>query len=323
MEVANASMYDGSTAAAEAVLMAHRLTKRRKAVLAGNLHPHYRGVIETISAMAGDQVTALPPQPAGGEDIAAALDQATSCVVVQTPDVFGHVHDLASLAEKTHAAGALLIAVVTEVVSLGLLTPPGDMGADIVVAEGQSLGNALAYGGPYLGLFATRQKFVRQMPGRLAGETVDADGRRGFVLTLSAREQHIRREKATSNICTNSGLCALAFTIHLTLLGEAGLTRLARINHANAVKLADALARVPDVSVLNSAFFNEFTIRVPGDAAQVIEALVQRRVLGGVPASRLDPGRPELKDLIIVASTEVNTDEDRAAYAAALAKALA
>jgi len=323
MEVANASMYDGSTAAAEAVLMAHRLTKRRKAVLAGNLHPHYRGVIETVSAMAGDQVTALPPRPAGSDDVAAAIDQETSCVVVQTPDVFGHLHDLAPLADKAHAAGALLIAVVTEVVSLGLLAPPGDMGADIVVAEGQSLGNALAYGGPYLGLFATRQKFVRQMPGRLAGQTVDADGRRGFVLTLSAREQHIRREKATSNICTNSGLCALAFTIHLTLLGDAGLTRLARINHANAVKLADALAQVPDVFVLNSAFFNEFTIRVPGDAAAVVEALAQRRVLGGVPASRLDPGRPELKDLIIVASTEVNTDEDRAAYAAALAKVLA
>jgi len=323
MEVANASMYDGSTAAAEAVLMAHRLSKRRKALLAGNLHPHYRSVIETISAMAGDEVTALPPQPAGGEDVSPALDAETSCVVVQTPDVFGHVHDLGPLAEKAHAAGALLIAVVTEVVSLGLLMPPGDMGADIVVAEGQSLGNALAYGGPYLGLFATRQKFVRQMPGRLAGQTVDADGRRGFVLTLSAREQHIRREKATSNICTNSGLCALAFTIHLTLLGEAGLTRLARINHSSAVKLANALAQVPDVTVLNHAFFNEFTIRVPGDAAQVIEALASRRVIGGVPASRLDPGRAELKDLIIVASTEVNTDEDRAAYAAALGKAVA
>jgi len=323
MEVANASMYDGSTAAAEAVLMAHRLSKRRKALLAGNLHPHYRNVIETISAMAGDEVTALPPQPAGGEDVSPALDAETSCVVVQTPDVFGHVHDLGPLAEKAHAAGALLIAVVTEVVSLGLLMPPGDMGADIVVAEGQSLGNALAYGGPYLGLFATRQKFVRQMPGRLAGQTVDADGRRGFVLTLSAREQHIRREKATSNICTNSGLCALAFTIHLTLLGEAGLTRLARINHSSAVKLANALAQVPDVTVLNHAFFNEFTIRVPGDAAQVIEALASRRVIGGVPASRLDPGRAELKDLIIVASTEVNTDEDRAAYAAALGKAVA
>src|SRR5205807_5837637 len=147
-------------------------------------------------------------------------------------------------------------------------------------AEGQSFGNALNFGGPYVGLFASREKFVRQMPGRLVGETADAEGRRGWVLTLSAREQHIRREKATSNICTNSGLCALAFSIHLTLLGEAGLTRLARINHANAVKLADALARVPDVTLLNHAFFNEFTIRVPGDAAAVVEALAQRRVLG-------------------------------------------
>jgi glycine dehydrogenase subunit 1 len=323
MEVANASMYDGSTAAAEAVLMAHRLTKRRKAILAGNLHPHYRAVIETISAMADDEVTALPPCPAGGEDVAAALDGDTSSVVVQTPDVFGHLHDLGSLAAKAHAAGALLIAVVTEAVSLGLLTPPGDMGADIVVAEGQSLGNALGYGGPYLGLFASRQKFVRQMPGRLVGQTVDADGRRGFVLTLSAREQHIRREKATSNICTNSGLCALAFSIHLTLLGEAGLARLARINHANGVKLAAALADVPGVSILNDAFFNEFTIRVPGEGAAVVEALAGRGVLGGVPASRLDPGRPELSDLVVVASTEVNTDEDRAAYAAALAGVLA
>ncbi|HEV3183960.1 MAG TPA: glycine dehydrogenase, partial [Xanthobacteraceae bacterium] len=197
------------------------------------------------------------------------------------------------------------------------------MGADIVVAEGQSLGNALAFGGPYVGLFASRQKFVRQMPGRLAGQTVDADGRRGFVLTLSTREQHIRREKATSNICTNSGLCALAFTIHLTLLGEAGLTRLARVNHANAVKLAAALAEVPGVSVLNETFFNEFTVRVPGNAADVIEQLARKGVLGGVPAARLDPSRPELADLVIVASTEVNTDEDRAAYAAALGKVLA
>jgi glycine dehydrogenase subunit 1 len=197
------------------------------------------------------------------------------------------------------------------------------MGADIVVAEGQSLGNPLAFGGPYVGLFATRQKYVRQMPGRLSGETVDADGRRGYVLTLSAREQHIRREKATSNICTNSGLCALAFTIHLSLLGEAGLRRLARINHANAVALADMLAQVRGVSVINEAFFNEFTIRVPGDAAQVLERLAEKGVLGGVPLSRLDPARPDLADLIIVAVTETNSEADRAAYARALKEVLA
>jgi glycine dehydrogenase subunit 1 len=323
MEVANASMYDGSTAAAEAVLMAHRITKRHKAVLAGNLHPHYRETIETVARLAEHEIVALPPTPAGKQDLAAPIDGTVSCVVVQTPDFYGHLHDLTALADKVHAAGALLIAVVTEVVSLGLVQPPGAMGADIVVGEGQSIGNALAFGGPYVGLFTTRTKYLRQMPGRLCGETVDKEGRRGFVLTLSTREQHIRREKATSNICTNSGLCVLAFTIHMTLLGEAGLRRLARINHANAVALAKALDAVKGVKVLNDTFFNEFTIRVPGNAADVIEKLAAKGVLGGVPASRLEPDRPELADLIVVASTEVNTDEDRAAYATALKEVLA
>jgi glycine dehydrogenase subunit 1 len=325
MDVANASMYDGSTAAAEAVLMAHRITKRRKALIAGNLHPHYRETIATVSRLADDEIVTLPPQPdiaQQPDDVAGRIDAATSCVVVQTPDVFGHLHDLAPIAEKAHAAGALLIAVVTEAVSLGLVRAPGEMGADIVVAEGQSLGNPLTFGGPYVGLFASRQKFVRQMPGRLAGETVDADGRRSYVLTLSAREQHIRREKATSNICTNSGLCALAFTIHLTLLGEAGLRGLARRNHAGAVALADALAKVPGVRVLNTTFFNEFTLQVPGDATAVIERLAEKGVLGGVPFVRLDPGRHELHDLIIVAATELNTDADRDAYVAALTEVL-
>ncbi|RTL72671.1 MAG: aminomethyl-transferring glycine dehydrogenase subunit GcvPA [Hyphomicrobiales bacterium] len=322
MEVANASMYDGSTAASEAVLMAHRQTRRHKAVLAGNLHPHYRETIETVSRMAGNEVVALPPSPTGVEDIAAAIDKTVSCVVVQTPDFFGNLHDLTDLAAKVHAAGALLIAVFTEVVSLGLVTPPGEMGADIVVGEGQSIGNALNFGGPYVGLFATRQNLVRQMPGRLCGETVDKDGRRGFVLTLSTREQHIRREKATSNICTNSGLCVLAFTIHMSLLGEAGLQRLAATNHANAVALAEMLANVPGVTVLNETFFNEFTVKVPGKADAVVEKLAAKGVLGGVPVSRLLPCKPELADLILVASTEVNTDEDRAAYVAALKKVL-
>ena len=323
MDVANASMYDGSTACAEAVLMAHRVTKRNKAVLAGNLHPHYRETVETLSRMSEHGILALPPRPDGTEDIIATIDNETSCVVVQTPDVFGHLLDLRPIAEKAHAAGALLIAVVTEIVSLGLVTPPGEMGADIVVGEGQSIGNALSFGGPYVGLFASRTKYVRQMPGRLVGETVDAEGKRGFVLTLSTREQHIRREKATSNICTNSGLCTLAFSIHLSLLGEAGLQRLARINHANAIALADRLGKVGGVTVLNDTFFNEFTIRVPGDAAAVVEKLSRRGILGGVPASRLDPARPELRDLFLVASTEVNTDEDRAAYAKALREVLA
>jgi glycine dehydrogenase subunit 1 len=323
MEVANASMYDGSTACAEAVLMAHRVTKRKKAVLAGNLHPHYRETVETVSGMSDHAVVALPPSPSGAEDILAAIDKDTSCVVVQNPDFYGHLRDLTPIAEKAHAAGALLIAVVTEIVSLGLVKPPGEMGADIVVGEGQSIGNGLNFGGPYVGLFASRTKYVRQMPGRLVGETVDAEGKRGFVLTLSTREQHIRREKATSNICTNSGLCTLAFSIHLSLLGEAGLQRLARVNHANAIALAEMLGTVPGVEVLSSTFFNEFTIRIRGDAAAVVEKLAAKGILGGVPASRLDPGRGELRGLIVVASTEVNTDEDRAAYAKALKEVLA
>jgi glycine dehydrogenase subunit 1 len=323
MEVANASMYDGSTAAAEAVLMAHRVTRRKKALLSGNLHPHYRETIVTVSRWADDDLIGLPPSPQDSENLLDRIDDSLSCVVVQNPDVFGRVADLSAIAAKAHSVGALLVVVVTEAVSLGLLRSPGEMGADIVAGEGQSIGNALSFGGPYVGLFATKQKYVRQMPGRLAGETVDAEGRRGFVLTLSTREQHIRREKATSNICTNSGLCTLAFTIHMTLLGEAGLRRLARINHANAVALAVALESVPGVTVLNETFFNEFTIRVPGSGADVIEALAQKGVLGGVPVSRLLPDQPDIADLIVVASTEVNTDEDRAVYVDALREILA
>jgi len=322
MEVANASMYDGSTAAAEAVLMAHRITKRRKALLAGNLHPHYRATIATVSHYGEDELLALPPKPAGGEDLVGAIDQSVSCVVVQSPDVFGHLVDLKPIAEAAHAAGALLVAVFTEAVSLGLVEPPGTQGADIVVGEGQSIGNALNFGGPYVGLFASRQKYVRQMPGRLAGETVDAEGRRGFVLTLSTREQHIRREKATSNICTNSGLCALAFTIHLSLLGREGLTRLARLNHEAACDLADRLAQVPGVEVLNASFFNEFTVRLPRPAAAVVEALAEKGILAGVPYSRLAPEAGH-DDVLLVAATETSTNDDRAALAAALTEVLA
>jgi glycine dehydrogenase subunit 1 len=322
MDVANASMYDGSTGAAEAVLMAHRVTRRKKAVVSGGLHPQYADVIATLSRYSGAAVDALGVDPKATEDIVAKIDAETSCVVVQYPDFFGNVRDFKAIADAAHAKGALLIVVVTEIVALGALRAPGDMGADIVVAEGQSIGNGLTFGGPYVGLFATRDKYVRQMPGRLCGETVDAEGRRGFVLTLSTREQHIRREKATSNICTNSGLCALAFTIHMTLLGDAGLKRLAAINHANACDLADRLAAVKGVAVLNNTFFNEFTIRVAGNAAVVIEKLATKHILGGVPVSRLLPGDKTVADLILVASTEINTDEDRAAYASALGEVL-
>ena len=322
MDVANASMYDGSTACGEAVLMAHRITRRKKAVLSGGLHPHYRAVTETLAKWGGSEVAALAADPLGTEDATAAIDGDTSCIVVQYPSVYGSIRDLKPIAEAAHAQGALLVVVVTEVVALGAIKSPGEMGADIVVCEGQSIGNGLTFGGPYVGLFATREKYVRQMPGRLAGETVDAEGKRGYVLTLSTREQHIRREKATSNICTNSGLCALAFTIHMTLLGEAGLRKLAAANHAHACDLADRLAKIKGVTVLNDTFFNEFTIRVPGNAADVIEKLAAKGVLGGVPVSRLEPDKPDLADLILVASTEINTDDDRAAYGVALKEIL-
>ncbi len=320
MEIANASMYDGSTAAAEAVLMAHRVTRRKKAILAGGLHPHYRAVIETVSHYSGFEVEAAAADPETSFAVTCGAD--ASCIVVQMPDVFGRVADLSALAAKAHECGALLVVAVTEAVSFGALKSPGAMGADIVVAEGQSIGNGLNFGGPYLGLLACRRKFVRQMPGRLCGETVDEDGRRGFVLTLSTREQHIRREKATSNICTNSGLCALAFSAHLTLLGEAGLRKLAALNHANAVALAKALAQVPGVEVITPSFFNEFTIRTPKPGGAVIDALADRGIIGGVPAARLWPGAPVLQNLIVVAATEVTTPNDIAAFRAALKEVL-
>src|ERR1700754_709582 len=270
LDVANASMYDGSTACAEAVMMAQRVTRREKAILSGGLHPHYAATTQTIAHAEGMEIVRLAAAVDAEAAVIAAIDAETACVVVQTPNVFGVVTDVTKIAAAAHAAGALLIVVTTEAVSFGLLKSPGGMGADIAVAEGQSIGNALNFGGPYVGLFAVREKLVRQMPGRLCGETVDADGRRGYVLTLSTREQHIRREKATSNICTNSGLCALAFTIHMSLLGEEGLTRLAAINHAKAVQLSEKLARIPGVDVLTGAFFNEFTIKLPKAAGPVV-----------------------------------------------------
>ena len=321
MEVANASMYDGATACAEAVLMANRVTRRQRSVLSGGLHPQYRSVVETQSKFLDGNIVGCDPDAAGVEDLVPLIDEETGCVVVQNPTFFGHLHDLGPLAEACHAKGALLVVAVGETVSLGAVTPPGAMGADIVVAEGQSLGNALNFGGPYLGLFAVREKFVRQMPGRLCGETVDLEGRRGFVLTLSTREQHIRREKATSNICTNSGLCSLAFTIHLSLLGEDGFRQLAALNHAQACATATRLAVVPGVTVLNETFFNEFTVRLPKPAADVVDTLAERGVLAGVPVSRLLPNAG-LDDLLLVAATETTSDEDIAALGTALEEVL-
>ncbi|MGV9005126.1 MAG: aminomethyl-transferring glycine dehydrogenase subunit GcvPA [Brevundimonas sp.] len=322
MEVANASLYDGSTAMAEGVLMATRVTRRNKAVISGGVHPHYVQATETVVHAVGVETQVLA---AAVDAEAAVIDQIgpdTACVVVQTPNVFGTATDVTKIAAAAHAAGALLIVVVTEAVSMGLLKSPGEMGADIVAAEGQSIGNALNYGGPYIGLFACREKLVRQMPGRLTGETVDADGERGFVLTLSTREQHIRRDKATSNICTNSGLCCLAFSIHMTLLGETGLRRLALLNHETAVATRDALAAIPGVEVLTGRFFNEFAVRLPRPAAGVVETLAGQGILAGVPYSRLAP-EAGLDDVLLVAATETTTAADIKSLADALTRVLA
>ncbi|HEY0312950.1 MAG TPA: aminomethyl-transferring glycine dehydrogenase subunit GcvPA [Allosphingosinicella sp.] len=325
-DVANASMYDGSTACWEAIGMARRVTRRGKAILSSGLHPHYVSLAKTMARFTGDVLETSLPELGADPDTQAlieAVDGETSCVVVQYPDILGRIGDLSELAERCHAAGALLVAVVTEPVALGLIRAPGEMGADIVVGEGQSIGVGLNFGGPYVGLFATRDKYVRQMPGRLAGETVDAEGKRGFVLTLSTREQHIRREKATSNICTNSGLCALAFSIHMTLLGEKGLRTLAEINHQRASAAADRLARVPGVELVNDSFFNEFTLRLPKEARPVVRAMAEKGVLGGVSLGRLYPGAEALANGLVVAVTETSTEQDVEALAGALEEALA
>ena len=322
MEVANASMYDCATACAEAAAMAARVTKRKKVILSGDLHPHYRSVTASTLQYTDIEVECLDPDPMGIEDLIGRVNGSTACVIVQNPSFFGRLKDLKALADECHAEGALLVVAVAEPVSLGLIASPGEMGADIVVAEGQAIGNALYFGGPGLGLFATREKYLRQMPGRLAGQTVDADGRRGWVLTLSTREQHIRREKATSNICTNSGLCALAFSIHMTLLGEEGFTKLARLNHSKAVQLAEALGKVKGVKVLSQVFFNEFAILLPKPAAEAAEALAAKGILAGVPASRFYPSYPELAEVLLVAATETNSEADIASLVQALNEVL-
>ncbi|WP_295563435.1 aminomethyl-transferring glycine dehydrogenase subunit GcvPA [uncultured Sphingomonas sp.] len=325
-DVANASMYDGSTACWEAIGMARRITKRGKAILSAGLHPHYVSVAKTMAKYTGDTLDTTTPWLTGEMDIdrlIEKIDGDTSCVVVQYPDILGRIADLTPLADACHKNKALLIAVVTEPVAMGAIRSPGEMDADIVVGEGQSLGVGLQFGGPYVGLMGCKEKYIRQMPGRFCGETVDADGKRGFVLTLSTREQHIRREKATSNICTNSGLCALAFSIHMTLLGEAGLRRLAAINHAGACRAADRLAKVPGVELVTQSFFNEFTLKLPKEARPVVRTLADRNILAGVSLGRLYPGEADLANGLVVAVTETVTQEDVEALATALEEVLA
>jgi glycine dehydrogenase subunit 1 len=309
MEVANASMYDGSTALAEAVLMAERITRRSKVIACGAVHPEYLDVVRTYVQHAGIDLELAGWDEGTGQtasEVERLIDQKTAAVVVQSPNFFGCIEDVTALAEKAHAAGALLIHVVTEAISLGLLKSPGASGADIVVAEGQSFGVPVSFGGPYLGLFSTREKYARQIPGRLVGEAYDKEGNRGFVLTLATREQHIRREKATSNICTNEGLIALAATVYLETMGRRGLQEVAQHCAKKAAYAANAISKLPGFNLPYSApRFNEFVVRGPGDASLILSRLAkERKITGGLALARYFPDQP---NDVLVCVTEMNT----------------
>jgi len=311
MEVANASMYDGSTALAEAVLMAERVTKRSKVVASTAGHPQYLEVVRTYVQHAGIHLELVDFDEKTGQSshaLAEAIDDATAALVVQSPNFFGCVEDLAALADAAHAKGALLVVAITEAMSLGLLRSPGACGADIVVAEGQSFGVPLSFGGPYVGLFATREKYARQIPGRLVGEAFDKQGRRGFVLTLATREQHIRREKATSNICTNEGLIALAATVYLETMGRRGIQEVAQQCAQKAAYTARAISKLSGYSLpFSGPFFNEFVVRAPGNAVELLARLGKEKGIdGGIALSRLIPDRP---NDFLVCVTETNSRE--------------
>src|SRR5499427_4960036 len=292
MDVANASLYDGSTAVAEAVLMAERVTRRSKFVMADTIHPQYREVVAAYTRNLGhDVVTAAPGETGAIDPASLRVDKETAAVVVQSPNFFGCIEDLQAIAEVAHQSGALLVVAISEPLSLGILRSPGECGADIVVGEGQSFGIPLSFGGPYLGLFASLEKYVRQMPGRLAGEAYDAHGNRGYVLTLSTREQHIRREKATSNICTNQGLFALMATIYLATMGRRGLQEVARQNLQKAHYAASEIAKLDGFEMeFPATFFNEFVVRTPRPASQVLKRLLDERIIGGIALDGYYPG---------------------------------
>ena len=323
-EVANASMWDGSTATTEAVLMAKRVTRRGRVLVARSLHPQYREVLRTYAKNSGLRVEEIPFGADGALDMDAlesAMREDVAAVVVQSPNFFGVLESVPVAAERAHASGALLIVAVNEGVSLGLVRPPAE--ADIVALEGQSFGLAPSYGGPFVGVIATHDKFVRQMPGRLAGQATDSEGRRGFVLTLAAREQHIRREKATSNICTNQALCALAATVHLTLLGKEGLREMAEQNLSKAYFALSELTKIPGVRrAFEGPFFNEFTIELPRSVEAVNEQLLRERIVGPLGLEAFYPDLPN-HALLCVTETTTRAEIENLASAVRLASAVA
>lgn len=317
MEVANASMYDGSTAMAEAYLMAQRVTRREKIVVAKSVHPEYREVATTYDQHGDSEIVEIGYDAATGRVSGIeALDERTAALVVQSPNFFGCIEDLQTLADAAHAVGALFIVVVTEAISFGLLKPPGACGADIVVGEGQSWGVPMSFGGPHVGIFATQEKFVRQMPGRLCGVAYDKNGNRGFVLTLSTREQHIRREKATSNICTNQGLIALAATIYMESMGKKGLQEVATQNAQKAAYAKQQIAGVDGFSIpFSSPVFNEFVVRGPRPASEVLERVREKGIIGGLAMSKYYVGHD---NDILICVTETMTKANIDAFVAAL-----
>ena len=311
MEIANASMYDGASSLAEAVLMANRINRRSEFLVSRAIHPEYRTVVDTYTRGSKFEFKEVPYTTEGATDleyILKNLTENTSALVIQSPNFFGTVEEYGSLTETLAKNGTLLIVAVAEALSLGILKPPGQRGADIVVGEGQSFGLPVSFGGPYVGFFATREKYLRQMPGRLAGETKDQNGKRAYVLTLSTREQHIRRERATSNICTNQGLCALAATIFLSTLGKEGLREMAILNVRKAHYLKSCLARIPEFEIKFGAHsFNEFVLECPRPAEEILQILKQDQIIGGYP---LEQYYPELKNCLLICATELNSQEE-------------
>ena len=324
MEVSNASLYDGASSLAEAVLMAHRVTKRKKVLLSRAVHPDYRKVVETYVDPDQQEIVTIPYQKDEGRTdekaLAELLDGEVGAVVIQSPNFFGAIEDLQGIGEKVHQAGGLLIAGFSEAVAYGILAPPGELGADVAAGEGQSLGMPVSFGGPYLGIFATREKFVRNMPGRLVGETVDLEGKRGFVLTLATREQHIRRERATSNICTNEGLCALMATIFLSCFGKQGLRELALMNLSKAEYAKKAISSIRSCQLaFASPTFNEWVLKIEGDPEKVLAELKEEKILGGLSLGKF---YPELNRHLLMTFTELNTRDEIDGWAKALKRIL-
>lgn len=324
MEVSNASMYDGASSLAEAVLMANRITKRNKVLVSQAIHPDYRKVVQTYVDPDQQQIVLIPYDNKTGKTEEGVLDQLldeeVSLVAVQSPNFFGVIEDLQRIGEKAHQAGALVIVSFSEAIAYGVLKSPGELGADIVAGEGQSLGIPVCYGGPYLGIFASRQEFVRNMPGRLVGETVDLEGRRGFVLTLATREQHIRRERATSNICTNEGLCALMATIFLSCLGKEGLREMAMMNLSKAEYAKKAVRSIPGCEIaFSSPTFNEFVLRTKAEPERILEKLREERILGGLPLAK---DYTEMSHHLLVSVTEMLSREEIDRWAGAIKKML-